>query len=467
MTCRDPCVFKYPECLEEVLKKVKPSAEDKRALDLFAERLMAVVLEEANTRAGGEVSVELHGSYRHDTWLKGEADIDLFLLFPKKYSLEEMKEVARRVSEGSSARLGARVEERYASHPYYTLVFPNSVEVDVVPAYRVFSPSEIVTPVDRTQLHTAYLERKLSEKPWLKDEIRLLKRLLKNLGIYGAEQSLKGFSGYLAEILVVYYDGLEKLLREAARWRPGKVAVPDGKDLLERFKGQPLVVLDPVDSRRNAAASVSLDSLSKFILAAKMFSEDENILCCLLDPPEPRVDPDEELPRLLSSHNVIAVLARRHPELPGDALLGKMQRIGKSLEGYLAGLGFKVLRFKATLLSGTPALLVELESLTSPKTVLHVGPPVWHPNAGNFLRKWSTKSYGPFVSNGRLAVIRNVVSEEISEHVLSLLKSYAGFSWEVKDLRNILRDLSAEEKKEVYRWLSSVEPWTICAQYMS
>jgi len=38
------------------------------------------------------------------------------------------------------------------------------------------------------------------------------------------------------------------------------------------FKGANMVIVDPVDSGRNAAANVSLENLATFILAAELFS---------------------------------------------------------------------------------------------------------------------------------------------------------------------------------------------------
>ncbi|MEM0009458.1 MAG: nucleotidyltransferase domain-containing protein, partial [Thermofilum sp.] len=183
----------YPECLEKVVKQIEPSPEERKKISQLADKVRVLVQQSIGEIIGDEtVKAEYHGSYRHDTWLRGKADLDLFVLFPKRYALEEMSQLVKKVAHSVAGDLNAYVEERYASHPYYTLVLPDGQEVELVPAYRVSSSQEVTTPVDRTQLHTEYLERVLSEKPHLKAEIRLFKKLLMNLDIYGAEQSVHG-----------------------------------------------------------------------------------------------------------------------------------------------------------------------------------------------------------------------------------------------------------------------------------
>jgi tRNA adenylyltransferase (EC 2.7.7.25) len=45
-----------------------------------------------------------------------------------------------------------------------------------------------------------------------KDEVRLLKKFMKGIGVYGAEIKVKGFSGYVAELLVYFYDSFRNVL---------------------------------------------------------------------------------------------------------------------------------------------------------------------------------------------------------------------------------------------------------------
>jgi tRNA nucleotidyltransferase (CCA-adding enzyme) len=454
----------YPECLEKVVKQIEPSPEEREKISQLADKVRVLVQQSIGEIIGDEtVKAEYHGSYRHDTWLRGKADLDLFVLFSKRYALEEMSQLVKKVAHSVAEDLNAYVEERYASHPYYTLVLPDGQEVELVPAYRVSSSQEVTTPVDRTQLHTEYLERVLSEKPHLKAEIRLFKKLLMNLDIYGAEQSVHGFSGYLAEILVTYFGGLENLLLAAANWRPGRIFIPPSPEARKLFQGQPIVVIDPVDHKRNAAASVSQEALSKLILIGKLFSENKDIMCCLLDPPKLRVTL-EELVSVLNSYDVLVAMAAKYPKLPEDALLAKLQRIARKSSSAMESYGFRVLRTHVTKINGSPAILFFFEHMVPSPIYLHMGPPVWHPNSVEFVKKWASRHIAPIIIEGRVAVLRKRIPLDPRDYLLKALKSYPGFSWEINKLRDIVSYLPQEYYVEVYRWVTGVENWTMCIQ---
>ena len=54
---------------------------------------------------------------------------------------------------------------------------------------------------DKSPFHTEYVTNKLDEEK--RDQVRLLKKFLKSLGIYGAEIAKNGFSGYVTEVLIL------------------------------------------------------------------------------------------------------------------------------------------------------------------------------------------------------------------------------------------------------------------------
>jgi tRNA nucleotidyltransferase (CCA-adding enzyme) len=452
----------YPDCIGIILRQIEPTPDERRKISKKAEEIKTLIERNIVEATGDEaVKVEYHGSFRHDTWLSGQADLDLFILFPKKYTLEEMDEFVRRTAYKVAKNVNASVEERYASHPYYTLLLKDGLEVELVPAYRVFSSEEVTTPVDRTQLHTEYLQRVLSERQYLKDEIRIFKKLLINLNIYGAEQSVHGFSGYLAEVLITYFGGLERLLLEASSWKPGRIHIPPIPEARRFFKGQPIVVIDPTDSRRNAAASVGLEALSKLILVAKLFSENKDIICCLLNPPRLTASAEDLLP-ILNSANVIVAVATHYPKMPEDALMAKLQRIARRVSNAVETLGFRILRVNVGRVKGLPSIWLQPESSSLPSTFIHWGPPIWHQNALHFARKWITRQLAPIILNERLAVIRSRVSIDAKHYLSKILLSHEEFSWEIFDLKDLVSSLSEKETLDIYKWLTGMEDWTMC-----
>ncbi len=56
---------------------------------------------------------------------------------------------------------------------------------------------------DRSPFHTLYVANSLDN--YKKNQVRLLKKFLRSLNVYGAEISRKGFSGYVSEILIIKF----------------------------------------------------------------------------------------------------------------------------------------------------------------------------------------------------------------------------------------------------------------------
>jgi len=117
----------------------------------------------------------------------------------------------------------------------------------------------------------------------LKNDIRLTKKFCKGTGCYGAESYIRGFSGHVVDILTIYYKGFIPLLKAAAKWKPKVVLdynkVYKGKALLmmntSKTQG-PLVLVDPIQPGRNAAAALTDENIGKFIAAARKFLKKPN-----------------------------------------------------------------------------------------------------------------------------------------------------------------------------------------------
>src|SRR5215216_4347475 len=98
---------------------------------------------------------------------------------------------------------------RYSDHPYVE-VFVKKVRVNVVPCYDV-EQSKWQSAADRSPFHTRYISSNFDDEK--RRQARLLKKFLKSVGIYGAEISTEGFSGYVSEVLVLKYSSFENLLK--------------------------------------------------------------------------------------------------------------------------------------------------------------------------------------------------------------------------------------------------------------
>ena len=216
----------------------------------------------------------LGGSYAKGTYLKGNYDIDIFVRFPIGTPDTVMSEHIARALPKASVMQGSRT---------YFQVKKGSFLFEIVPVCAITSPEQIRNVTDMSPLHVAYVRGALT--PEQKDDVRLAKQFCKAAGVYGAESYIKGFSGYSLEILIAHYGGFEKLLLAAANTWPhahgSKLVLDPAKyyrdshsallRLNEAKTQAPIILIDPVDKNRNAAAAVGVESYERFRAAAQAF----------------------------------------------------------------------------------------------------------------------------------------------------------------------------------------------------
>jgi len=110
----------------------------------------------------------------------------------------------------------------------------------------------------------------------LRSEIRLLKRFMKGVGVYGSEIKIGGFSGYLCELLILHFNSFIGVLEAAENLKDNWLIDHEG-----HYKGRevtchkifeaPFIVVDPVDKGRNAASAVRKERLMEFVAASREF----------------------------------------------------------------------------------------------------------------------------------------------------------------------------------------------------
>jgi len=398
---------------EKVLEGIKPKPEEYR---LIHEKysLIKELIENYMRDHGYIVEASLQGSIAHDTWLSGDRDVDVFVLFDKSISVNELKDKCFKLLL-DSIRERFKYELRYAEHPYIRL-YVDEVVFDIVPAYKLESPSEIKTAVDRTPFHTMYLNSKLT--PWLRDQVRLLKRFMKNIGVYGAEVKTRGFSGYVAELLVVVFNGFRNVLREASKWKIPvfintlEYSDADFKNLCRRLRRKypdsVIYIPDPVDPERNAGANISIEKLAKFIIASQ----------CYINNPSEKfffkeniVLKEDTLCELLKNRCMVLLRVDIGERLSPDVLWGELWRIADRACKVLENNEFKVLDYSVWSDEVSRAFIIyELEECYKSSLRLYKGPPVWvGERVLDYIRKHSLrKSIGPWINKyGELVSLSN------------------------------------------------------------
>ena len=168
---------------------------------------------------------------------------------------------------------GLNYEKIHGSRDYFQI--KNEFKFEIVPVLNIKKPEDAVNVTDMSPLHVDWVEKNGKR---FKDDIRLLKQFCKGIGVYGAESYIKGFSGHVVDILVIYHGGFIEVLKNALKWKDKEVIdfynYHKGKVMWNMNKSKlnsPLIIVDPVLPSRNAAAALSDEKLKLFVNSAKKF----------------------------------------------------------------------------------------------------------------------------------------------------------------------------------------------------
>jgi tRNA nucleotidyltransferase (CCA-adding enzyme) len=315
------------------------------------------------------VDVVFGGSFAKGTWLPDHADIDIFVKIKRSVGAEKFEEMGRQIGSKALKMYGPKL--RYSDHPYVE-VFVKNVRVNVVPCYDV-EQGKWQSAADRSPFHTQYISSHFDNEK--RRHARLLKKFFQSVGVYGAEISTEGFSGYVSEVLVLKYSSFENVLRSAADWQERQIiAVCDyDSDFVKGFNG-PLIIIDPVDSRRNLGTAISQESVAKFMLAARTFLEKPSIEFFRESNKKYRCNgPSKKL--LLPN---VLVVEFSHEKKSPDIIWGQLKRSINAIAKQLELAHFEVLRISCiTNERNSAALAFLLESITLPAYTKKKGPEIF------------------------------------------------------------------------------------------
>lgn len=246
------------DVLKKVLETIKPSKQE----EMLVKKLADDVIKKIRIKDAKPV---LGGSGAKGTWLKGTHDVDIYVKFAmKKYRDKDISKVL----EKELRKKFKKVEKLHGSRDYYR-VFIEGFTFEIVPIIDISKAGEALNITDISPLHAAWVGKHSK----LTDDIRLAKAFCRAQSCYGAESYIRGFSGYALEILVVHYDSFRNFIRAAANWKKKEHVdiAKHGVDLNRAKTQSPLILIDPVQPDRNAAAALSVEKYEKLTYAAKNF----------------------------------------------------------------------------------------------------------------------------------------------------------------------------------------------------
>ena len=273
------------------------------------------------------VGFEFGGSYAKGTWVSEKpvdnVDIDIFVKFNKKTSEKDFRNIGTKI--GFESLKKYKPYTRYAEHPFVEAVI-DGTRVNVVPCYDV-NKGEWQSATDRSVYHTKFMSQKLSNS--MKEDVRVLKKFLQHIEVYGAEIAKEGFSGYVTEVLIFYFSSFEKTIKKISELKKGQVI---GKST-KKFNSS-IVIIDPVDNNRNLGTAISIDNLGKFVLASRLF----------LKKPSKKFFNKPVSNRIMKNLDKIIVVQFRFKDRSDDIIWGQIKRASTALKTQLELGGFTVLR---------------------------------------------------------------------------------------------------------------------------
>ncbi len=368
-----------------ILKNIRPSEEEKI---LINEKAIEVI-ENIQEKIDGEVIIG--GSLAKDTWLKNDHDIDIFVRFNNEKDIPKLKNILKK----------AKVV--HGSRDYYQFN-KGKYNFEIVPVLKIKNVKEAKNIMDVSPLHVKWVRKNINN---LNDDVRLMKAFCKANNIYGAESYIKGLSGYVLEILIIYYKGFNNLINNAKNWKYEEIIDIRGygsANKLNKSKKGPLIVIDPVQDDRNAAAALSRKKFEKFIQLCKEYSKN----------PSDKYFIKQKL-KLKNAVLFKIIPLRKREDIAGAKLVKAIEFIRKNLEREGFGVKDSDVLFKDNL------AYIVYKNKKVDKYKEHAGPPIYKKeNLENFKRAW--KGYKIYKKKDFVYIKVKREHNEIKRFINSLLK---------------------------------------------
>jgi len=301
---------------------ISPSKEEeKKIYEVVLEVLQDVSesLKKHNIRA----KILVGGSVGKHTWLSGISDIDFFIAF--NYAL--YKDKSAELSDYAEKVLRKyRPTRLKGSRDYFSAKY-KGFDLEFVPVLEISDIGKALNITDASPLHVYYVANKVAENKNLAAEIRLAKQFFKSADAYGAESYISGFSGYVIEILVLHYGSFAKLIKAASKWKHRRIIDTEKhhKNALESLNiaklDSPLIIVDPIDYHRNAAAALRSKRFANIISHSKSY---------LKKPSLKFFEVKHFSPSKLKGKNTIILSTKpikKTQAVAGDVIVGKFNKI--------------------------------------------------------------------------------------------------------------------------------------------
>ncbi len=428
--------------LEQARKITIPTRQEEEKTKELAEFLLKKVSCEA-AKYPQVVDVELGGSFAKGTWLRNQMDFDIFVKLKTDTDEKSFEEIGKKIGFGSMRKFKPHV--RYSEHPYVEAEIKGT-RVNVVPCYNVEN-GQWKSAADRSSFHTKFILETFDDAK--KNEVRLLKKFLKGVEIYGAEIAKESFGGYVAEVLVHHFGSFLGVLEAASNFAQGQVIGSPSKTFETA-----MVLVDPIDSNRNLGTAISAQNVAKFILAARAFLKKPSVIFFA---------GKQRSPNMKSLKNVLIVRFGYKWRSP-DIIWGQIKRSTTSLAGQLELGGFEVIRKTAVTDEKSEAAMIFLLRMpVIEKFVVKNGPEIYRKSdSENFISKNSKNIMTWIDETGRILSMQErefYDAKKFLEHLLKKNPMQAGVpSGIIPDIKRSFRVFRGDQpvSKSIKKALAEV-----------
>src|ERR671915_512330 len=437
--------------ISKALQLCQPSSKEVQHLTEIAEEAMKLLRQYHSPMI---TDVVLGGSFAKGTWLKrkdihdnsvkseGCTDIDIFIKIDVSLQDEEFDELAKKIAKQSLSGYNPRL--RYSSHPYVE-AYVKGIRVNVVPCYNV-EKGRWKSAADRSPFHTEYIRDNLDDEK--KNQVRLLKKFLKSIGVYGAEIATAGFSGYVTEILILKYGSFVSVLKAISNIKEDKNVISIGKfdeDVLKIFQS-PIIIIDPIDSRRNLGTAISAESVGKAVLAARAFLEKPSLDFFR----EKKERFNETFKEIYSNLLIVEFFYRQRSP---DIIWGQIKRTLNAISKQLCIANFTVIRSIGDIdEKGHATFVFLLEAITLPPYMARTGPHIFRRNdTTSFISENIKKSLLMWIDNEMkvksLVERKTTNAKEYVKLILASKKDVGVTKGLIEDIQETLQIYTGDEKE--------------------
>lgn len=273
------------DLLTKVAAECLPTQAEEEKLKLKIDEFMQKLKQAAkNNKINAEIM--LGGSAAKGTFLKKDFDVDVFIRFDYSYKDKPLSEMLEGLLNSLNNSLKSPLKNITAfkfvrvhgSRDYFQATY-KGIHYELIPVLYVTEPKKALNVTDMSPLHVTWLKNhlnnnKINENKSLRMEILLAKLFCKAQGCYGAESYIQGFSGHVLDILLVNYSSFLNILNASQKWKQFDVIDVEKhgtSNQLNQSKISPLIIIDPLQPDRNAAAALSAEKFELFKQKAKEF----------------------------------------------------------------------------------------------------------------------------------------------------------------------------------------------------